>query len=136
MVDRHVPADSTPGAARGQKVLRRLCAPLLVLGAMAGLVGGAWAEGLRPAGIGWGLSSGSWATPIHARDRDYRSREEKIREHERSQGYYGNDDRRAERRDRQDRLREQRLREKRYKNRSSHHHRRHQPAQPAQDWQR
>lgn len=132
MVDKHLPADSTPGAARGQKVLRRLCAPLLVLGAMAGLAGGAWAEGLRPAGTGWSLSSGSWATPIHARDRDYRSREEKIREHERSQGYYGNGERRA---DRQERLREQRLREKRYKNRSSHH-RRHQPAQPAQDWQR
>ena len=102
---------------------------------MAGLGGGAWAEGLRPTGTGWGLSSGSWATPIHARDRDYRSREEKIREHERSQGYYGNGDRRADRQDRQDRLREQRLREKRYKNRSPHH-RRHQPAQPAQDWQR
>lgn len=135
MVDKHLPAGSIRGAGRGQNVLRRLCAPLLVLGAMAGLAGGAWAEGLRPAGTGWGLSSGSWATPVHARDRDYRSREEKILEHERSQGYYSNDDRRAERRDRQDRLREQRLRERRHKNRSSNH-RRHSPTQPAQDWQR
>lgn len=135
MVDKHLSANGTLRAGRGYKVLRRLCAPLLVVGAMAGLASAASAEGLRPAGTGWGVSSGSWATPIHARDRDYRSREEKIREHERSQGYYSNDDRRAERRDRQDRLREQRLREKRYKNRSSHH-RRHQQAQPAQDWQR